>query len=207
VVEAPEVPHRGSLLRFCDADSLTLERAYARDADRLQRRWWEEEAERQRGPAAPPPPPPGAAAAAAASPQPADGAADPDADPTWADFMVSEAGEAVGVPLRSGTYEADLEARVAKPCFWPAPRHRLLRGTWFAEKAAGEWVPLREAVAEQLEQAQASAVWADGRGRLAVQDDGTTAGERWPRLLPYRCTLRRTLHCTGTAAAAHALQP
>ena len=44
--------------------------------------------------------------------------------------------------VRSGAFEVDLAARQLRPCYWPAARHRVLRGTWFAEKG-GEWVPLK----------------------------------------------------------------
>ncbi len=44
--------------------------------------------------------------------------------------------------VRSGAYEVDLPRRQLRPCYWPASRHRCLRGTWFVEKG-GEWVPLK----------------------------------------------------------------
>lgn len=46
------------------------------------------------------------------------------------------------VQVRSGAFEVDLRCRQLRPCYWPASRHRVLRGTWFAEKG-GEWVPLK----------------------------------------------------------------
>jgi hypothetical protein len=52
------------------------------------------------------------------------------------------ADEEAGVLVRSGAYEVDLACRQLKPCYWPASRHRVLRGTWFVEKG-GEWVPLK----------------------------------------------------------------
>jgi hypothetical protein len=62
---------------------------------------------------------------------------------TLQDFMVSAAGEAVGVAVRGGVYEVDLPLRLLRPSFWPATKHRVLRGSWFAEKAPGDWVPLK----------------------------------------------------------------
>ena len=79
--------------------------------------------------------------------------------------MVPDTGEEVGVLVRSGTYEVDLRKRQVRPCYWPSSRHRVLRGTWFAEKG-GEWVPLREALADQLEQAYVSKIWAPSKGLL-----------------------------------------
>lgn len=126
--------------------------------EELERAWWEEEADlqqdalqqQQQG---------GAAPSAAAAGQ------------AWAEFMVQEGsvGEVVGVQVRGGAHEVDLATRVMRPCYWPDSRHRVLRGTWYAEKAAGEWVPLREALAEQLEEAYRQEVWAPGRGRLVPQ--------------------------------------
>lgn len=46
------------------------------------------------------------------------------------------------VLVRSGAFEVCLRSRLLRPCYWPAARHRVLRGTWFVEKG-GEWVPLK----------------------------------------------------------------
>lgn len=51
-------------------------------------------------------------------------------------------GEAVGVGVRGGVHEVDLRRRVMRPCYWPSNSHRVLRGTWFAEKGS-DWVPLK----------------------------------------------------------------
>jgi hypothetical protein len=93
---------------------------------------------------------------------------DPDGSPSWLDFMVPDTGEEIGVLVKSGSYEVDLARRQLKPCYWPSTRHRVLRGTWFAEKAPGEWVPLREFLADQLEQAYISQIWAPKKGLLTV---------------------------------------
>eukprot|EP00889_Picochlorum_renovo_P003739 jgi/Picre1/30769/NNA_006129.t1 len=49
-------------------------------------------------------------------------------------------------------FEVDLKRRMMQPCYWPGARHRVLRGTWFVEKQ-GDYVPVREMIAEKLEQA------------------------------------------------------
>ncbi|KAL4854538.1 Phospholipase SGR2 [Chlorella vulgaris] len=161
VGKATEVPHRGSLLRFCESDSAALEAAYrTRHAD-LERCWWEEEAELQKGS--------GAEEAAAAEAAAAHPAASQDA---WSYFMGTEcADEEAGVLVRSGAYEVDLACRQLKPCYWPASRHRVLRGTWFVEKG-GEWVPLKESLAEQLEEGYRQSIWLPQRGRLQAQAEG-----------------------------------
>lgn len=48
----------------------------------------------------------------------------------------------VGLLVRSRLYEVDLRQRRLKACYWPEPSHRVLRGTWFLEKAP-DWVPLK----------------------------------------------------------------
>lgn len=47
-----------------------------------------------------------------------------------------------GLLVRGGLYEAHLRHRRLDTCYWPEPSHRLLRGTWFLEKAP-DWVPLK----------------------------------------------------------------
>lgn len=37
---APDIPHRGSFVRFCDADSIALERSY-RYVDTSRNDWWD----------------------------------------------------------------------------------------------------------------------------------------------------------------------
>ena len=70
----------------------------------------------------------------------------------------------IGVPVRAGKYEVNLSTRTMKPSYWPAPHHRVLRGSWFAEKGSGEWMPLRETLADQLEQAYKSCIWRHDSG-------------------------------------------
>ena len=76
---------------------------------------------------------------------------------SWADFMLDnnkldQDAEDIGVQVRGRTYEVDMRKRMMKPCYWPAAKHRVLRGTWFVGKQ-GDFVPVREMIAERLEQA------------------------------------------------------
>lgn len=57
------------------------------------------------------------------------------------EYHAAEDGDA-GVLVRGGMYEAHLSSRQLDTCYWPEPSHRLLRGTWFIEKAP-DWVPLK----------------------------------------------------------------
>lgn len=171
VAENPEIPHRGSLLRFCDADNAKLEEAFSLRRDELERCWWEEEAAVLAGPKGPKKvPAPAAAASTSSQPQSQQptNTTDPDGSPSWLDFMVPDKGEEIGILVRSGSYEVDLPRRQLRPCYWPSPRHRVLRGTWFAEKSLAEWVPLREFLADQLEQAYISQIWAPRKGLLSA---------------------------------------
>lgn len=160
------VPHRGSVLRFCDADNRAIERAYKERIDEYERCWWEEEASVScKRPGSP----------QKSGPPPNQDGADPDASPSWRDFMVTRAGEEAGVPVRSGQWEVDLRARKLMACYWPAPAHRVMRGMWFVEKLQNEWLPLREPVSEQLEEAFTSQVWHHSKGMLVPQPDGPPA--------------------------------
>lgn len=51
--------------------------------------------------------------------------------------------QAAPVLVRGGLFEVDLERRTLNACYWPGPQHRVLRGTWFAEKAPDDWAPLQ----------------------------------------------------------------
>jgi hypothetical protein len=206
------VPHRGSLVRFSENDSRTLEAAYQAHRDEIEAAWWEQEAERHRPiPAAktkakekqqhhhqeeeeeqmaacttaPELTTAGTAVADGMSatsakntlPTEATAASAPDGAPSWLDFMHPEGiGEEVGIPVRAGKFEVDMRNRLLRPCYWPAPRHRVVRGLWFAEKANEEWVPLRETLAAKLEQAHASCAWLPNSGvDHEVQPDGRSA--------------------------------
>lgn len=126
--------------------------------EHLERIWWEEEAD---------------LANCNLKTLPADAA-----EPSWHDFMISNAGEAPGVPVRSGIHEVDLEKRLLQPCYWPANRHRVMRATWFAEKS-GEWVPLKESLADSLETGYRSAVWLPRKGLTIEQPDGSGPAARF----------------------------
>lgn len=47
------------------------------------------------------------------------------------------------VVVAGGLAEVDLAARLQSFCYWPGPRKRVLRATWFVEKAPGDWAPLK----------------------------------------------------------------
>ena len=98
---------------------------------------------------------------------------------SWADFMienedVDQDAEEIGVQVRGRTYEVDMRKRMMKPCYWPAAKHRVLRGTWFVGKQ-GDFVPVREMIAERLEQAFLSRAWDPSKGLLKAQSDGRLA--------------------------------
>lgn len=164
-----DIPHRGTLLRFCDADSLKLENAYRSKSEDIERAWWVEEASFTASPGKkkrtnkeedtiPPPP---------ASLQDSQ-------ETSWIQFMTFNPDETVGIPVKSDSYEVDLPSRIMKPSYWPSSTYRVLRGTWFAEKSQ-EWVPLREPLADQLEQAYISSIWHPSKGLLQEQSDGRLA--------------------------------
>lgn len=96
---------------------------------------------------------------------------------SWAEFISSHHQEAdVGVQVRSRIYEVDLFKRAMKPCYWPAGSQAVLRGTWFVNKQ-GDYVPLRETIAEKLEQAFLSRAWDPAKGLLKQQNDGRMAAK------------------------------
>lgn len=100
---------------------------------------------------------------------------------SWMDFigsptkeMASQKNDNVGVLVRGRMFEVDLKRRMMQPCYWPGSRHRVLRGTWFVEKQ-GDYVPVREMIAEKLEQAFLSRAWDPAKGLLKWQRDGRHA--------------------------------
>jgi len=102
---------------------------------------------------------------------------------SWADFigspmkgavLLEEAPEEIGTIVRGRHFEVDLHSRLMRPCYWPGRKHRVVRGTWFLDKQ-GDFLPLREAIAEQLETAFVSRVWDPSKKRLTVQRDGRMA--------------------------------
>lgn len=149
-----DVPHRAHLLRYCDKDNIRLERAYRDQAENIERAWWEEQAQFTSGPAN----------KDQAKQKPAN---DEEASVSWQDHVLGDASkEGPGVLVRSGHYEVDLKRRRMQPCYWPDSRHRVQRGSWFLQKGT-DWVPLKEATADELEEAYRSGVWLPERGRLS----------------------------------------
>ncbi|KAK9800186.1 hypothetical protein WJX73_006192 [Symbiochloris irregularis] len=149
-----DIPHRAEVLRFCNADNASLERSYRAQTTAVERAWWEEQAQFATGPTG--------------KEQGGDKLAeDEEASLTWQDHVLGDkAEEGVGVLVRSGHFEVDLKRRRMKPCYWPASQHRVLRGSWFLQKGT-DWVPLKETVADELEEAYRSGVWLPERGRLS----------------------------------------
>lgn len=82
--------------------------------------------------------------------------------------------EEVGVLVKGRLFEVDLKSRRMKPCYWPGSFHRTIRGTWFVDKQ-GDFVPVREMIAEKLEQAFLSRAWDPAKGLLKPQRDGRLA--------------------------------
>eukprot|EP00873_Tetraselmis_striata_P042671 jgi/Tetstr1/462935/TSEL_007883.t1 len=192
----PELPSRGEVNRFSDVDSAALERAYRAQHEELDRAWWQEVAElaakkEKRGTKqtaeqddeAP-------ASGNCSTPQPASGSssAPPAASPsgnsgskppvgpatTWQLDDEDSEEEYRCVLVRGGYQEVDLPTRCLKFCYWPGPRHRVQRGSWFVERGgAGQWAPLRENLADQLEEAFRNKIW---ERRIARIRDGDVEG-------------------------------
>lgn len=99
-----------------------------------------------------------------------------------------------GLPtVKRGQWEVDVAARRMQCCYWPGPRHTVLRGSWFVgacsygytaslnetvantERGSGEWLPLRENIADQLEETYKGGVWNPKFQHLAPQPQGITA--------------------------------
>lgn len=99
---------------------------------------------------------------------------------SWAHFIGSPGkgdtyqAEEVGVLVKGRLFEVDVKSRLLKPCYWPGKHHRTIRGTWFVDKQ-GDFVPVREMIAEKLEQAFLSRAWDPAKGLLKPQRDGRLA--------------------------------
>ncbi|KAK9852138.1 hypothetical protein WJX84_007417 [Apatococcus fuscideae] len=147
---------KGSYLRFCRTDSLSLEMAYRKQADDLERAWWDEHGQ-----------------LAAAKGRTLEGE---ERSNTWQDFMLggdSQQG-APGRPVRGGLWETDLAKRRMQPVYFPEGNHRVLRGFWFVEQGS-EWIPLKETVADELETAYKGRVWAPELRHVKSQKQGIKA--------------------------------
>lgn len=119
-----------------------------------------------------------------AGPSGRSGAAERRQSQSWADFIglpergslnhEIEKSEEIGTLVRGRRFEVDLRSRLMRPCYWPGRKHRVVRGTWFLDKQ-GDFLPLREVVAERLETAFVSRVWDPSKKMLTVQRDGRLA--------------------------------
>ncbi|KAK3234807.1 hypothetical protein CYMTET_54951 [Cymbomonas tetramitiformis] len=147
-----DVVARGEFFRFCPADSRALEQAYLSQERELSRAWWAEFALfRGRGDRSIFG---GKGAAAKESPSrpPSKNCAN-----RGSGLVDDDIGERIVV--KGGLHQVDLEMREMSPCYWSAAAlPRVLRGSWFVERS-GEWVPVEESVAEQLEGAFLGQVW------------------------------------------------
>mmetsp|Transcript_127 Transcript_127/g.965 ORF Transcript_127/g.965 Transcript_127/m.965 type:complete len:769 (+) Transcript_127:453-2759(+) len=146
----PEVAQPSRLQRFCISDSSTLEAAYRAREEQLQAAWWNALAVHDRSRAH----------------------LDGNSPPPLLKGMSWKTTDCPGpppVPVRGGVYEVDLQSRIMKPTYAPGAAHRTVRGTWFVEKKEGEWYPLGETLAEQLEGAYRGQIWHPSRGMVHEQ--------------------------------------
>mmetsp|Transcript_27944 Transcript_27944/g.79021 ORF Transcript_27944/g.79021 Transcript_27944/m.79021 type:complete len:780 (-) Transcript_27944:219-2558(-) len=77
--------------------------------------------------------------------------------------------------VRGGYQDVDLASRSMSYCYWPGAHHRILRGTWFVERGDGQWNPVMEHIADQLEDSYQSRVWAN---RISRKRDCGVEGVR-----------------------------
>ncbi|KAL3144354.1 hypothetical protein ABBQ32_004110 [Trebouxia sp. C0010 RCD-2024] len=155
-----DVQSRSQLTRYCEEDSNALEQEYRTRAEELEKAWWSEEAELSSGPAA----------AAGKNSLPEDEAA----STKWQDYVFGGCTEEVGVQVKAGLHEVDMVKRRMQPCYWPASTHRVIRGSWFVDKGSG-YAPLKETVADELEEAYRSHVWDPSLRHVQKQKQGVTA--------------------------------
>lgn len=171
-----DLPKRGTLLRFSERDSEALEKAFQANRERIETAWWQQEAECFR-------PVEEKKEREDARPQKNEVDEDMgnfiDGSVSWNDYMrPGDKQEEIGVPVRAGRYEVILSKRILKPSYCPDTSHRVIRGSWFVEKGPGEWVPLREALADQIDQAYRSSAWKESSGLpRETQSDGRTASK------------------------------
>ncbi|CAM0910743.1 unnamed protein product [Alopecurus aequalis] len=136
-VPQTDIVGRGDYFRFSMRDCLALEASFLKTEESLLGYWWREYAECSIGP-------PGSLVKA-------------DMSDSECLYKVEE--ERVGVPVKGGLYEVDLMRRHCFPVYWNGENRRVLRGHWFARKGGLDWIPLREDVSEQLEQAYLRKAW------------------------------------------------
>ena len=82
--------------------------------------------------------------------------------------------------------QVDLYRRRATYCYWKGEPLRVRRGTWFVERSPGEWLPLSENVADQLEEAYRSQVWRPEMGMVREQPEGIVAARLQLTVLTHR---------------------
>ncbi|GFP98743.1 phospholipase sgr2 [Phtheirospermum japonicum] len=168
-VPRTEIVGKGDYFRFGMRDSLAIEASFLQREDELLSSWWKEYAECSEGPKVKP------SIISNSSQQLSS------ESPQSCQLLTNEE-ERVGVPVKGGLYEVDLDKRHCFPVYWNGENRRVLRGHWFARKGGLDWLPLREDVSEQLEYAYRSQVWHRRRfqpsGLFAARVDlqGSTAG-------------------------------
>jgi len=178
-----DVPSKSQLELFSRKDSFALEEAYRSRYKDIDPLWWAEfensaklsqQRDTERA---------GKQARSTAKTQKPLKAYDPKKDPNnvW-EMPRDGTGEYRCVLVRGGHQEVDLETRCLKYCYWPGPWHRVLRGTWFLERGKNEWTPVKEHIAEQIEEAYRNEVWNHGHvvrdaGAMGVRVDLKTAGQ------------------------------
>ncbi|CAG9461893.1 unnamed protein product [Pedinophyceae sp. YPF-701] len=167
----PEVVSKGDFYRFCDADSRAIEAAFQQDRHEIERAWWAEVAEMSLGPD------PGKQSSAKRGPI----AEGQDPRPPQQDAATHDPSrsppedDAPTVAVKGGLSDVHLPDRRLTDSYWPGPAKRVLRGTWFVERGSREWMPLREDIAEQLEEAFRNRVWRPSSGMVRLRSSGIYA--------------------------------
>lgn len=154
-----DVQSRSQLMRYCEEDSNHLEQQYRLRSDELEKAWWNEQAELSSGPAA---------AGKGAIPE------EEAASTQWQDYVLGEREGEVGLLVKAGLHEVDMVKRRMQPCYWPGTLHRVIRGSWYVDKGSG-YAPLKETVADELEEAFRSHIWDPNLRHVQKQKQGVTA--------------------------------
>ncbi|KAL0042774.1 hypothetical protein WJX79_010528 [Trebouxia sp. C0005] len=154
-----DVQSRSQLMRYCEEDSNHLEQQYRLRSDELEKAWWNEQAELSSGPAA---------AGKGAIPE------EEAASTQWQDYVLGDREGEVGLLVKAGLHEVDMVKRRMQPCYWPGTLHRVIRGSWYVDKGSG-YAPLKETVADELEEAYRSHIWDPSLRHVKKQKQGVTA--------------------------------
>lgn len=144
-----EIVGKSEYFRFGMRDSLAIESAFLQKEEELLSIWWKEYADCSEGPKEP------KASSSRLDAHLRSSVLESAGSPQL--FTAEE--EKVGVPVKGGLYEVDLEKRHCFPVYWNGEDRRVLRGQWFALNKGLDWLPIREDVAEQLEFAYRGRVW------------------------------------------------